>query len=148
MAKQWDESHIIYAPIDDVWRFLDGELEDLQEVMPNVVDHKVMKKTDIGIGSIHRQKYRMGNQLIEYDVYTLDYINHKNHKKLAVGFELKEMCRINCSYELFEKSTNVTKLRYYGVNEPIKWYIAPVVLFIGDKIAREFLVRIKQVAEK
>ncbi|MGB8000154.1 MAG: SRPBCC family protein [Anaerobacillus sp.] len=147
MAKQWEKSLIINAPIDDIWRFLDGGLEDLQEVMPNVVDHKVMKKTDSGIGSIHRQKYRVGNKLLEYDVHTLEYMNQKKHKKLTLAFELTDMCKINCSYELFEVSKKVTKLRYYGVNEPLRWYIAPIVLISGDTIVKEFILKMKQVAE-
>lgn len=60
--KQWARQIEINAPIEEVWEFLDGSLENMQRIMPQVVDHKPIRETEEKVGSIHRQKYREGKK--------------------------------------------------------------------------------------
>lgn len=147
MPKQWDRSIEINASIDVVWSYLDGSLENMQKIMPNVVENTPVKETDEGVGSIYRQKYREGKRVMEYDVHTLEYMDTEDEKKLTIAFNLGGMFDIQGTYELFKVSEEVTKLRYTGFNKPLKWYIKPFVLLSGDKVVTEFLDRVKRVAE-
>ena len=38
--KQWTSEIEIDAPIEQVWKFFDGSLENMQKIMPQVVDNK------------------------------------------------------------------------------------------------------------
>jgi len=55
-VKKWTKEIEIDAPVNQVWGLLDGSLEDMQKIMPQVVDHKPVKVTDEGVGSIYRKK--------------------------------------------------------------------------------------------
>ncbi|WP_270182187.1 SRPBCC family protein [Alkalihalobacillus sp. CinArs1] len=147
MPKTWDQSIEIHAPIEVVWGYLDGSLENMQKIMPNVVENTPVKVTDEGVGSIARQKYREGKRVMEYDVHTLEYMSKEEEKKLTIAFNLGGMFDIQGTYELFKLSEDTTKLRYTGFNKPLKWYIKPFVLFSSDKVVNEFLDRVKRVSE-
>ncbi|TKD71359.1 SRPBCC family protein [Pseudalkalibacillus hwajinpoensis] len=147
MEKKWDKSILINAPIETVWSYLDGSLENMQKIMPNVVDNQPVTVTDNVIGSVYRQSYREGKRVMEYDVHTLDYNNHEDYKKLKIGFNLASMFQIEGCYELTKKSETSTNLRYTGVNKPLKWYIKPFVLLSGDKVVNDFMERVKRVSE-
>ena len=56
--KSWTREIEINALIDQVWNLLDGTLEDMQKIMPQVVEHTPVKVTEEGVGTIYRQKYR------------------------------------------------------------------------------------------
>ncbi|MDP4549959.1 SRPBCC family protein [Alkalihalobacillus macyae] len=147
MEKKWDKSIVVNAPIETVWHYLDGSLENMQKIMPNVVDNQPVHITDHVIGSVHRQSYREGKRVMEYDVHTLDYNNQDTYKKLKIGFNLAKMFQIEGCYELTKESDSVTNMRYTGFNKPLKWYIKPFALLSGDKVVNEFLERVKRVAE-
>ncbi|WP_353957965.1 SRPBCC family protein [Peribacillus simplex] len=44
--KKWTRDTEINAPIEQVWKFLDGSLENMQKIMPQVVEHKPVKITE------------------------------------------------------------------------------------------------------
>ena len=73
--KSWTREIEINAPIDQVWKLLDGTLEDMQKIMPQVVEHTPVKVTEEGVGTIYRQKYKEGKRIEEYEVKTLEYQN-------------------------------------------------------------------------
>lgn len=100
MKKQWARQIEINAPIEEVWEFLDGSLENMQRIMSQVVDHKPIRETEEKVGSIHRQKYREGKRVIEYDVKTVQYENTPTKKLLQVAFNLANMFDITAKYEL------------------------------------------------
>ncbi|MGE1163653.1 hypothetical protein ACQJ0Y_10260 [Peribacillus simplex] len=56
--KKWTRDTEINAPIEQVWKFLDGSLENMQKIMPQVVEHKPVIITEEVVGSVYRQKYR------------------------------------------------------------------------------------------
>ncbi|MBN8207774.1 SRPBCC family protein [Bacillus sp. NTK071] len=147
MEKKWDKSILINASIETVWSYLDGSLENMQKIMPNVVDNQPVTVTDNVIGSVYRQSYREGKRVMEYDVHTLDYNNQDDYKKLKIGFNLASMFQIEGCYELTKESDTTTNLHYTGFNKPLKWYIKPFVLLSGDKVVNDFMERVKRVAE-
>lgn len=146
--KSWSKEIEIEAPIDQVWGLLDGSLEEMQKIMPQVVDHKPVKVTDVGVGSIYRQRYKEGKRIEEYDVETLEYENAPDKKKLKVGFTLANMFEITALYELYQINQQKTLLTYTCTNRPLKSFLKLLLLFASDKIVVQFCERVKNVAEE
>jgi hypothetical protein len=146
--KSWTKSIEINAPIEQIWSFLNGSLEDMQKIMPQVVENTPIKVTEEGVGSIYRQKYKEGNRVMEYDVTTLEYKNGADHKRLKVGFNLGNMFDITAAYELKKLNGNRTSFTYTTTNNPLKWYVKLFLLFSSDKVVVEFVERVKKAAEE
>jgi len=147
-VKKWTKEIEIKAPIDKVWGLLDGSLEDMQKIMPQVVDHKPVKVTDEGVGSIYRQKYKEGNRIQEYDVETLEFLNTPDKKKIKVGFTLANMFEITALYELSQLNDHKTLFTYTCTNRPLKSFLKLFLFLASDKIVVQFCERVKKVAEE
>ncbi|SDR03948.1 SRPBCC family protein [Virgibacillus salinus] len=146
--KKWSEEIEIDAPIEQVWKLLDGTLENMQKVMPNVIANEPVKVTDELVGSIHRQKYKEGKRVEEYDVETLLYQNQPDYKEMKVGFTLANMFDITAHYELKKLDESKTYFRYETTNQPLKWFMKLLIkLAISNKVVVKFVNRVKQVAE-
>lgn len=145
--KQWTREIEINAPIDVVWKFFDGSLEDMQKIMPQVIEQKPIKITDEVVGSVYRQKFKEGKRIEEYDVETLEYINTPHEKKLKVGFKLANMFEITAMYEFKKVNDQKTSLTYTTTNRPLKWYVKIFLMFATGKVVVSFLNRVKQEAE-
>lgn len=145
--KTWTKDIKINAPIEHVWEFLNGSLEDMQKIMPQVVENKPVKITEEVVGSVYRQKYKEGKRIEEYDVETLEYPNFPDNKKLKVGFTLANMFEITGLYELHKINENETSFSYTVTNRPLKWFVKLFLLFATEKVVVEFLERVKNVAE-
>ena len=78
--KTWTKTININAPIENVWKLLDGSLADMQKIMPQVIENKPVKVTEEVVGSIYRQKYKEGKRIEAYDVETLEYSNTTDKK--------------------------------------------------------------------
>ncbi|MUK89834.1 SRPBCC family protein [Ornithinibacillus sp. L9] len=146
--REWKQGKNISAPIEQVWKLFDGSLEDMQKIMPNVVENKLVKETDNGVGSIYRQKFREGKKIQEYDVETLIYENEPNRKKMKVAFTLANMFEITTTYEVEKLEDDKTYFVYTTTNNPLKWP-AKILMKLGggDKVVVQFVERVKQVAE-
>ena len=145
--KQWSREIEINAPIEDVWMLFNGSLEEMQKIMPQVVENEPKKITDDKIGSIYSQKYQEGKRVMEYDVETLEYKNTTNEKMMKAGFTLSNMFDITAKYELVKLEDNKTYFKYTTTNNPLKWFIKPFLLFARDKVVVQFVQRVKDVAE-
>ncbi|MDQ0090896.1 hypothetical protein J2T12_004322 [Paenibacillus anaericanus] len=145
--KQWSREIEINAPIEYVWSYLDGSLEQMQKIMPQVVENKPVKITEEVVGSIYRQKYKEGKRIEEYDVHTLEYSNNLNDKKLKIGFTLANAFEITALYELHRINDQTTKLRYTATNKALKWYVKIFMIFATEKVVIKFLEKVKKVAE-
>lgn len=145
--KQWSREIEINAPIEHVWSYLDGSLEQMQKIMPQVVENKPVKMTEEVVGSIYRQKYKEGKRIEEYDVHTLEYSNNLNEKKLKIGFTLANAFEITALYELHRINGQTTKLRYTATNKALKWYVKIFMIFATEKVVVKFLEKVKKVAE-
>ncbi len=145
--KQWTTEIEIDAPIEKVWQFFDGSLENMQKIMPQVVENIPKTLTDEMVGSVYSQKYKEGKRVMEYDVETLAYINSADEKMMKVGFTLANMFDITACYELVRINEYKTSLKYTTTNQPIKWFVKLFLLFGTDKVVVEFVQRVKKVAE-
>ncbi|KGR77450.1 SRPBCC family protein [Ureibacillus sinduriensis] len=145
--KSWTKDIEINASIEQIWSLLNGKLEDMQKIMPQVVSQEPIKLTPEKVGSIYLQKYREGNRVLEYEVKTLEYLDDINSKKLKVGFTLANMFQITAKYELKKMDENTTYFKYTTTNTPLKWYLKPLVMLGSSKVVIQFAERVKKVAE-
>lgn len=145
--KQWTKEIEIDAPIEQVWKYLDGSLENMQKIMPQVVSNEPISITEEVVGSVYLQKYREGKRVMEYEVKTLEYIDSPNEKKMKVGFTLANMFDITARYQLIKLNEEQTKLIYTATNDPLKWFVKLFLMFANDKVVVEFVERVKRVAE-
>jgi uncharacterized membrane protein len=145
--KQWSKSIEINAPIEKVWELFDGSIENMQKIMPQVVENTPVKITADKVGSIYSQKYKEGKRVEQYDVETLEYADTPNFKKLKVGFTLANLFDITADYELTQLEHNKTHLKYTATNKPLKWFIKMFLLLASDRVVVQFVERVKRVAE-
>ncbi|SOC35945.1 SRPBCC family protein [Ureibacillus acetophenoni] len=145
--KTWTKDIVINAPIEKIWQLFDGNLEDMQKIMPQVVANEVIHETEDKVGSIHRQSYREGKRIMEYDVKVLEYENNPEIKKLKITFNLANMFDITAAYELKRLEENKTYFKYTTTNNPLKWFIKIMLKFASDKVVIQFVDRVKRVAE-
>lgn len=145
--KQWTKEIEIDAPIEQVWKYLDGSLENMQKIMPQVVSNEPVTIKEGMVGSVYLQKYREGKRVMEYEVETLDYLDSPNEKKMKVGFTLDGMFEITAGYELVKIDNGKTKFIYTTTNKPLKWFVKLFLLFANDKVVIDFVQRVKSVAE-
>src|SRR5690554_1314548 len=118
--KQWSKEIEIDAPIEKVWDLLNGSLENMQKVMPGVIENTPIKVTDDMVGSVYLQKYKEGKRVMEYHVETLEYIDLPSQKKLKVGFVLANTFEITAQYELNKLDNQKTFFTYTTSNRPTK----------------------------
>jgi len=145
--KTWTKTININAPIENVWKLLDGSLADMQKIMPQVIENKPVKVTEEVVGSIYRQKYKEGKRIEAYDVETLEYSNTPDKKILKVGFVLANLFAITAYYELNKINETETSFTYSVTNNALKWFVKLFLLFASDKVVVQFLERVKTVAE-
>ncbi|MED4554702.1 SRPBCC family protein [Lysinibacillus capsici] len=145
--KTWTKTININAPIENVWKLLDGSLADMQKIMPQVIENKHVKVTEEGVGSIYRQKYKEGKRIETYDVETLEYSNTPDKKIMKVGFVLANLFEITAYYELNKINETETSFTYSVTNNALKWFVKLFLLFASDKVVVQFLERVKTVAE-
>jgi ligand-binding SRPBCC domain-containing protein len=146
--KEWTKGTEIEAPIDRVWKYFEGSLEDMQKIMPNVIGNELVKETENGVGTVYRQKYQEGKRVQEYEVETLLYQNDSDFKKMKVGFTLANMFEITATYELKKLEDNKTYFQYTTTNTPLKWFVKLLLkLANSDKVVVRFVERVKHVAE-
>ncbi|MFC0271041.1 SRPBCC family protein [Metabacillus herbersteinensis] len=145
--RKWSTEINIQAPIEEVWELLNGTLEDMQKIMPQVIENTPIKETDDIVGSIYRQKYKEGKRIQEYEVETLEYHDTPDNKRLKVGFSLANMFEITALYELKKLDEDNLLFTYTATNRALKWFVKLFLIFASDKIVVQFAERVKRVAE-
>lgn len=145
--KRWTHETEIEAPIDQVWKLLNGPLEDIKKIMPNLIKIKTVKETDEVVGSIHRETYEDGKKIQEYDVETLIYQDDPEQKELKVGFTVSTMFEITTHYELEKLDSGKTSFKYTTTNKPLKWFLRLLMGLGSNKVVVQFVDRVKNVAE-
>lgn len=133
----WNKGIIINAPIESVWKLFD--LDQIQRIMPNIVEHKPLDIKEGVVGSTYEQTYREGKRTQTYIVTDLEYENtaHKKHNK--TGFTLAKMFKIQAGFTLIKLDENSTKLIYTGQNEGVN-IISKTLLKLAPKKSNEKVV--------
>jgi len=145
--KQWTKSIEIDVPIEEVWQYVDGDLDKMQQIMPNVLSNTPVTVTENVVGSVFRQEYREGNRVEAYDVHVTEFINTPTHKEMKVAFTLAKLFDITAKYELTAINDTKTILTYTTSNKAVKWFVHMFLLFASDKTVIKFVEHFKKVAE-
>ncbi len=145
--KSWTEEGQISTPIEHVFSYFNGSLEQMQKVMPQVIENTPVKETDQVIGSVYRQKYKEGEEVQEYDVETLEYINTPDHKRLKIGFVLADMFDITAAYELKKLDEHRTLFTYTATNAPLNEQAESFLKFATNQVVIDFVNQVKMIAE-
>lgn len=147
MVKTWKQDTVIQAPLEQVWHYFDGGLNERQKIMPYVTKHEPVTVTDDVVGSVYRQAYQKGNRAEEYDVHVTDYETSEDKKRLQEEYVLGGIFEITTLYE-FEKQDEFTvHMTYTMSTRPLKWYVKPFLFFASHKVVDTFVELVKTVAE-
>ena len=70
---EWKQERVIAVHIEKVWTLF--QHENIQRIMPNVVEMKVIERKPGVVGSKYEQKYKEGKRVETYIVEDLAYEN-------------------------------------------------------------------------
>ncbi|MFG6497601.1 SRPBCC family protein [Fictibacillus sp. UD] len=127
----WKEEKTIPANIEKVWELFSDE--NLQRIMPNVVEHTPIEKKEGVVGSTYRQSYKEGRRIETYTVETLGYEDKENEKHLAIGFNLAKAFEIQTAFTLIKIDESKTRFIYEGSNKGINFLGKVMLKIAGDK---------------
>ncbi|MGK0577549.1 SRPBCC family protein [Macrococcus capreoli] len=146
----WKEEMILPVNIEKVWSLFD--LENIQRIMPQVVDMKVLEKKPGVVGSTYEQSYKEGKRIMKYIVTDLEHEDTPARKHNKSGFQLANMFDIEADYVLEKISENETRFIYSGSNKGLN-LIGKAMLKVmpkkqNQKVVNEFMERVKHEALK
>ncbi|MDQ0351943.1 hypothetical protein J2R98_001775 [Alkalibacillus filiformis] len=146
----WKEKRRIPTNIENVWKLF--QPDQLQRIMPKVVEHELIKGNVGEVGSKYRQSYQEGKRVETYIVETLAYEDEEDYKHLSVTFNIGKAFNVETTYTIISKGSNESLLTYEGANRGTNWFgklfmkLAPTSK--NDQVVQEFLDRVVEEAEK
>lgn len=147
--KRWSEQIEIDAPIEHIWKLINGSLEDMQKITPNLVEHEPVTVTDNGVGSVYKQTFHVGKRLRTFEVKMLQFEDQADYKKQQFSYIHGGLFEITSTYELKKISDDKTTFHYQTQTKPLKWYLGLFMLLNrGGSIATRFVQHVKKVAER
>ncbi|MBC1605708.1 SRPBCC family protein [Listeria rocourtiae] len=146
----WHEEMVIKANIEVIWNLF--EPENLQRVMPQVVEHKVIEMKEGVVGSTYQQKYQEGKRVETYIVEDLEHEDTPERKHNTSGFLLAKAFKIETSITLEKIDENSTRFIYYGSNQGVNFLGKVLMKLSGsknnDKVVEDFMKRVESEALK
>lgn len=142
---QWSKEQIIQAPIDKVWELFRGE--NIQRIMPNVIEHKVIEKKEGVIGSTYQQTYKEGNTEKTYIVEDLEYENTETKKHNKVGFILGKSFAVEAAFTLVKIDETRTKFIYQGQTKGINAKGKIMLKMSGEKSSEKMVQEFMNLVE-
>jgi hypothetical protein len=137
---------MIAAPIDKVWELFQDE--NLQRIMPNVVEHKPIEKKDGVVGSTYEQSYREGRRVETYTVEYTEYENTESKKHLAFSFTIGKAFEVATAFTLIKVDESLTHFIYTGQNKGVNFLGKVMLKMAGDKnndkVVHDFLDKVEQ----
>ncbi|TYR81502.1 SRPBCC family protein [Priestia megaterium] len=138
---KWYKETIIPVNIEKIWRLF--ELENIQRIMPNVIENKVLEKKEGVVGSMYQQKYREGKRVETYIVEDLEYENTETKKHNKIGFTLAKAFEVEAAFTLIKVDENTTKFIYQGQNNGVN-FLGRLLLKMGgqknnEKVVTDFM---------
>lgn len=113
----WHKEIQIAAPIETVWNLF--ELDQIQRIMPNVVEHIPLEIKKGVVGSTYQQTYKEGKRTETYVVTDIEYENTEQRKHKKIEFSLAKTLKIQAAFTLIKEDNQTTKFIYTGQNEGI-----------------------------
>ncbi|GGA20971.1 SRPBCC family protein [Psychrobacillus lasiicapitis] len=146
----WHKETTIQAPIETIWNLFD--LDNIQRIMPNIVEHKPLEIKEGVVGSTYQQTYREGKRTETYIVTDIEYENtaHKKHNKIE--FTLAKLFKIQAGFTLIKIDEQTTRFIYTGQNEGIN-FIGRILSKMGsqkqnEKVVNDFVELVRTEALK
>lgn len=150
MMIKWYEEKTIPVNIETIWTLF--ELENIQRIMPNVIENKVLEKKEGVVGSKYQQKYKEGKRVETYIVEDLEYENTPDKKHNKIGFTLAKAFDIQAAFTLIKLDESETKFIYQGENKGLN-FLGKVLLKLGgeknnNKVVMDFMELVEKEAFK
>jgi hypothetical protein len=147
---QWNEEIIIPTNIEKVWELFGDD--QVQRIMPNVVERKPLEVKDGIVGSTYSETYQEGKRKESYTGTILAYQDTPTKKHKKTEFILAKAFKIGNSFTLEKVDEHNTRFIYGGKNEGIN-FLGRALLKLGssksnDKVVRDFLHLVKEEAIK
>ncbi|KAA0561480.1 SRPBCC family protein [Bacillus sp. CH30_1T] len=147
---KWHEERIIPVNIETIWHLF--EIENIQRIMPNVVENKVLEQKEGVVGSTYQQKYKEGKRIETYIVEDLEYENTPEKKHNKIGFTLAKAFEIKAEFTLHKIDDYQTRFIYKGENRGVN-FLGKVLLKLGgeknnNKVVTEFMDLVESEALK
>lgn len=145
---KWHEERIIPVNIETIWKLF--QLENIQRIMPNVIENKVIEKKEGVVGSKYEQKYKEGKRIETYIVEDLEHENIPDKKHHKIGFTLAKAFQIEAAYTLIKIGDNETRFIYQGQNMGLN-FLGKTLLKLGGeknnkKVVIDFMDRVEEEA--
>lgn len=150
IMKVWELTKVIEAPIETIWKVIDGSEENLKKLDPKIVNQDTILETEERIGSKYLQTYREGKREETYEVVVTDYFETDDEKMFAIAFTIANMFEVGVYYKLKKISEQETEVYYKTTNNPLKFF-AKLMMFImpgGNKVLIDHLAKIEQLAKE
>ncbi|ARQ06112.1 SRPBCC family protein [Macrococcoides canis] len=146
----WKETIIIPANIETIWQLFD--IDQMQRIMPQVIDMRVIDKKPGVVGSTYEQTYKEGKRIMKYIVTDLEHEDTPSRKHNRSGFKLANMFAIEADYVLERINDHETCFTYSGQNEGIN-LLGKIMLKVmpkkqNDKVVQSFMERVYTEATK
>lgn len=146
----WREERIIPVNIEKIWRMF--QLDQIQRIMPNVVEMKVLEQKEGVVGSTYLQSYKEGKRVETYVVEDLAHEDTESRKHHRIGFTLAKAFQIEAAYTLIKQDEGHTRFIYEGHNKGIN-FLGKVLLKMGgqknnEKVVTDFMELVEKEALK
>ena len=133
----WKKEIVIPASIETVWQLF--QLDQIQRIMPNVVEHKPLEIKEGVVGSTYLQTYQEGKRKETYIVTDLEYENTEQKKHSKIAFTLAKAFNIEASFTLIKIDDQSTRFIYSGKNEGTN-FLWRMLTQLGGKKSNEKVV--------
>lgn len=147
---QWNEEIIIPTNIETVWRLFGDD--QVQRIMPNVVERKSLEVKEGIVGSTYTETYQEGKRQESYIGTILEFQDTPTLKHKKTEFILAKAFKIQTSFTLEKIDENTTRFIYSGQNEGIN-FLGRSLLKLGgtknnNKVVTDFINLVKNEALK
>ncbi|MBC2168185.1 SRPBCC family protein [Listeria booriae] len=146
----WNEEMVIEANIEVIWNLF--QLENIQRIMPQIIENEVIEMKEGIVGSRYRQKYQEGKRVETYIVEDLAHEDTPERKHNTSGFVLAKAFEIETSFTLEKIDEKSTRFIYSGTNQGIN-FLGKILMKLSssknnDKVVADFMKRVETEALK
>lgn len=146
----WHKEITIPAPIETIWNLFD--LDNIQRIMPNIVEHKPIEIKEGVVGSTYQQTYKEGKRTQTYIVTDIEYENTTHKKHNRIEFTLAKLFKIQAGFTLIKIDDQTTRFIYTGQNEGIN-FMGRILSKMGsqkqnEKVVNDFVALVRTEALK
>lgn len=146
----WNEEMVIEANIEVIWNLF--QLENIQRIMPQIIENEVIEMKEGIVGSRYRQKYQEGKRVETYIVEDLAHEATLERKHNTSGFVLAKAFKIETSFTLEKIDEKSTRFIYSGTNQGIN-FLGKILMKLSssknnDKVVADFMKRVETEALK